>query len=134
MAKVLVVEDEVICSYFISSSLEEVGHEVMTAIQETKAVVIGRSFRPDVLITDWVLQDRESYGGLKVAETLYAEDPKLKIIFVTGMDIDTVTEEAKRLASASMVLSKPVSIDVLISRISEICNTEPPQLSRCNAA
>jgi CheY-like chemotaxis protein len=104
MAKILVVEDEPDALQLLRYSLEELGHEVLGAKNAQVALAIGRSFQPDVLITDYYLQGQ--LNGLDVIEQLRSQNPKLRVILVTGVIKNALTEEIRRLHDVP-VLSKP---------------------------
>src|SRR5215471_10901648 len=95
MSKILVVEDEPDALHVLRYSLEELGHEVLGAKNAQVALAIGRSYQPDVLITDYFLQGQ--LNGLDVIEQLRAANPKLRVILVTGLIKNALTEELRRL-------------------------------------
>jgi CheY-like chemotaxis protein len=107
MAKILVVEDEPDALHLLRYSLEELGHEVLGAKNAQVALAIGRSFQPDVLITDYFLQGQ--LNGLDVIEQLRGANPKLRVILVTGVIKNALTEEIRRLHDVP-VLSKPFDL------------------------
>ena len=111
MQKVLVVDDEHICSYFLGRSLEQEGFEVKTATRGDEAVEIAQDFKPDVLVSDWMLRD--VYSGLDVARLMHRDNPNLKIIFITGMAADALLERADGVPIIE-VMEKPVDIDDLL--------------------
>jgi CheY-like chemotaxis protein len=107
MSRILVVEDEPDALQLLRYSLEELGHEVLGAKNAQVALAIGRSFRPDVLITDYFLQGQ--LNGLDVIEQLRAANPKLRVVLVTGLIKNALTEEIRRLHDVP-VLSKPFDL------------------------
>jgi CheY-like chemotaxis protein len=115
MAKILVVEDEPDALHLLRYSLEELGHEVLGAKNAQVALAIGRSFQPDVVITDYFLQGQ--LNGLDVIEQLRTANPKLKVILVTGLIKNALTEEIRRLHDVP-VLSKPFDLKRLKELIS----------------
>jgi two-component system, response regulator, stage 0 sporulation protein F len=115
MARILVVEDEPEALELLRYSLEELGHEVLGAKNAQVALAIGRSFQPDVLITDYFLQDQ--LNGLDVIEQLRKANPKLRVILVTGLIKNALTEEIRRLHDVP-VLTKPFDLKRLKELIS----------------
>lgn len=115
--KLLIVDDEAICTLFLSSCLEEEGYDVQSAIEGSEALRIGYEFNPDVLITDWML--KEGKDGVEVAEELYARNSNLKIIFITGMASDVIRERAQSMPYAA-VLEKPIDLDEMLGVLKDI--------------
>jgi CheY-like chemotaxis protein len=115
MARILVVEDEPEALELLRYSLEGLGHEVLGAKNAQVALAIGRSFQPDVLITDYYLQDQ--LNGLDVIEQLRTMNPKLRVILVTGLIKNALTEEIRRLHDVP-VLTKPFDLKRLKELIS----------------
>jgi len=78
---VLVVEDEPLCAFNLTSALEEAGHSVVgPACSSGEAIVLARSRRPNVALVDI---DLESEGaGIRLAQKLRAEFD-MQIIFMT---------------------------------------------------
>lgn len=111
MEKVLVVDDEHICSFFLGRALEQEGYQVKTATRGDQAVQMGEEFLPDILISDWMLKD--VYSGLDVARFFHERNPEVRIIFITGMASDALRESAEDLPIHE-VLEKPVDIDDLL--------------------
>ena len=111
MEKILVVDDEHICSYFLGRALEQEGFEVKTATRGDEAVEIARAFRPDILITDWMLRD--VYNGLEVAKLVHELNADLKIIFITGMAAEALRENAEGVPIIE-IMEKPVDIEDLL--------------------
>jgi len=79
---VLVVDDEPSMCEFLRTVLRAAGHQVVTATSAEQAIAKYRVCRPfDVLLTDVVMP---RMSGDELAEHLRADDPKLKVIYLTG--------------------------------------------------
>jgi two-component system, OmpR family, response regulator len=114
MARILVVDDEPVCTYFLSCALGDEGHEVRTSLRGDEAIAIGREFRPDILISDWMLKDQ--YDGLDVGRALTEDNPDLKVIFITGLAEETLRDKANGF-SFLKILEKPVDLDEMITLV-----------------
>lgn len=112
--KVLIVDDEVTCTLFLGAFLEDNGYLVKTAISGTEALEVGEQFKPDILITDWMLKDQTD--GLDVAQSLIAANSSLKVIFITGMAAETLQEKLVGLADYE-IIEKPVELDDILRKI-----------------
>jgi hypothetical protein len=79
---VLVVDDEPSMCEFLRTVLCTAGHQVVTATSADQAIAKYRVCRPfDVLLADVVMP---RMSGDELAERLRADDPNLKVIYLTG--------------------------------------------------
>ena len=104
MANVLIVDDEEVYRTYISDWLAREGHEVRSASNRQEAALVARSFRPDLLIVDFLLKDE--YYGLQVAEAMRELAPELRIIVITGYPSDSLRRDALD-AHVFRVIEKP---------------------------
>jgi DNA-binding response OmpR family regulator len=102
-AKVLVVDDEVVFSELMSVTFKDAGFQVECASTGKRAIEEGRRFKPDLLFCDWQLRDGTT--GLDVAKALRRENPRLKIVVVTGLA--DRAEAALRGFPVSCLIEKP---------------------------
>jgi DNA-binding response OmpR family regulator len=112
MKKVLVIDDEPVCALFLGSALKQEGYDVQVATRADEAILLGNSFHPDFLITDWMLKDAKD--GIDVARTLRVETPGMRIIFITGMSQEMLKKQAHDLEIQAIVV-KPIDIDELVA-------------------
>jgi CheY-like chemotaxis protein len=108
MSRVLVVDDE--CRYRdeLETALRRGGHEVRLAASGRDAIDIGIRYRPDVLITDWMLQN--SIHGLRVAEVLRIVRPSIQTILITGYASCDLRGEAEKVEVFEFV-EKPFHLE-----------------------
>lgn len=110
MIKVLVVEDEARALRVIHRALTRHGYEVHTATNADDAIRIGRTFAPDVVLSDWLLGG--TYDGIYVAETLRAIDSDLALVLFSGLAINALQAAASHL-SPCIFLQKPFGLQQL---------------------
>jgi PAS domain S-box-containing protein len=81
---ILLVEDDVFLASSIRKALSQLGYRVLEAINGNEAVVIWKEHRDEIhlLLTDMVMPG--GMTGLRLAERLLKENPKLKVIYVSG--------------------------------------------------
>jgi len=115
MAKILVVDDEQVCTFFLSCALSDEGHEVRTTLRGDEAIVIGMDFKPDILISDWMLKDQ--CDGLEVGRRLRDNLPELQVIFITGLAEETLREKANGFPFLR-ILEKPVDLEEMLTIVS----------------
>lgn len=115
MARVLVVEDELISALVLASVLEEEGHEVRTAARGEEAISIGKAFHADLLISDWMLPDDRH--GIEVAQVLQQINPALKVIICSGYPVEDLRPLAANLKGVSF-FEKPCDPEEIVAAVS----------------
>ncbi|MCR4583708.1 MAG: response regulator transcription factor [Prevotella sp.] len=111
--KILIVEDELGISRFLSEGLQEEGYETMTASDGAEGLTLFFSTHPDLVLLDWMLP---SMDGIEVCNEIREEDTETPVIFLTARD--TVAETITGLrAGANDYIKKPFSFEELLERI-----------------
>ncbi len=105
--RILVVDDEPTYREYLGRFLCHQGMGVRMAETGMEAIAIGREFRPDVLLLDWML--RSEMQGIEVAAALREELPDLRILLMTGFSTVDVLEEASRMEIEG-ILEKPFAL------------------------
>src|SRR5215469_2112407 len=112
MAAILVVEDEVELCNLIRTKLKAEGHSVLQAFDGTVALRLAETYRPHLVILDWMLPGLD---GLAVCRQL-RQKYVMPIIMLTAR-----TEEIDRVlgleVGADDYISKPFSIRELLARV-----------------
>ena len=80
-AEILVVEDNEEVGHFAETLLSELGHSVTLATSGEEALELTRERQFDVVFSDVVMP---GMGGLRLAEQLAEEKPRLPVILATG--------------------------------------------------
>jgi CheY-like chemotaxis protein len=90
---ILVVEDETAVRELVCSLLAEHGYRVLQADSGVQALEVWNTSkdRIDLVLTDLVMPDQ--LNGRELAERLWIERPKLKIIFTSGYSADVVGKD-----------------------------------------
>jgi PAS domain S-box-containing protein len=90
---ILVVEDEAPVRELVCSVLAGHGYRVLQAESGAGALQIWRDSKEeiDLLLTDLVMPDR--LNGRELAEKLWTERPRLKVIFTSGYSADAVGKD-----------------------------------------
>jgi CheY-like chemotaxis protein len=111
--KVLVVDNEPLVRLGIIVMLRECGWQCIGADGQKGAIqIVDQGFEPDLLITD---QNMDDVTGILLGEDLAQRRPALKILLVSGDDID---EDA--VPSGWRLLAKPFTSSELINKITEL--------------
>lgn len=82
MPLILVVDDNQELLVLMTRLFEQAGYQVISASRGRQGVEAGRSKAPDLAVIDILLPDMM---GQQVAEMLRQDDPKIPLIFVTGV-------------------------------------------------
>jgi len=90
---ILVVEDEALVRELVCDLLAGHGYRILQAESGLKALELWRESNGqiDLLLTDLVMPDR--LNGRELAEKLWAERPRLKVIFTSGYSADVVGKD-----------------------------------------
>ena len=126
---VLVVDDEEDYQRLLSECIAELGYDVRAAGSGRDAIDLGAAMRPDVLVSDWMLQG--SIHGLHVSEILRIIDPSIRTILITGYASPDLEEEARR-ARISSFIEKPfdrVTLQAAVKRAAKKGDPERKMVS-----
>ena len=107
-------EDDLVLGRFLQIGLGRNEHEVRLARTHDQAYSIAPSFRPDVLVADWLLGN--DVDGIEVAQVMRAGLPHLGVILMTGHPCEAVETKAAA-AEISPVLAKPIELAELARAI-----------------
>jgi two-component system cell cycle sensor histidine kinase/response regulator CckA len=115
---ILVVEDEAPVRELVCSFLASHGYRILEADCGAKAIEVWRRDRDkiDLVLTDLVMPDR--MNGRELAEKLWADRPKLKVIFTSGYSADVVGKDFV-LRRGLNYLQKPYHPDRLAMAVRE---------------
>ena len=86
-ARILVVEDNEDVAVFAETLLSELGHTVTRASSGEQALALARKQSFDVVLSDVVMP---GMGGLKLAQSLAVEQPRLPVVLATGYSQEIV--------------------------------------------
>jgi CheY-like chemotaxis protein len=103
---ILLVEDEPPVRELVASILQNYGYNVLQAATGAEAVEVWRNNREKIamLLTDLIMPG--GMNGRELAETLWKEQPQLKVVFTSGYSADIVGKDFK-LESDTNFLQKP---------------------------
>ncbi|MDF1824239.1 MAG: response regulator [Verrucomicrobiales bacterium] len=118
--KILLVDDEAGFTQLLKMNLEKSGDfEVTIENDSTRAVSTARSFLPDIVLLDVVMPGMD--GGDVQAQ--FQSSPELRnvpVIMLTALvDSAELSDGAVAQSGSSIVLPKPVDLDLLLRVIDE---------------
>ena len=113
-ARILVVDDDVVFREATARVLRAAGLEASLAPDHRLALEDLESTRPiDLLITDIVMPDH--VNGVALSRMARMRRPGLKVIYLTGYDIQGVEDEAD-----GLVLRKPIDEGRLVTEVKRV--------------
>lgn len=122
MAKILVVDDELVIRELVSETLALDAHEIRTAGSALEALAQAEAMAPDVVLLDLFMAG--GMNGLEVCERLTRDHPGIRVILLTGARDDAL-RVAGRAAGACAYLTKPFSPLELIEQVEELLECTP---------
>jgi len=126
--RVLVVDDEIPITKFISQYLTLLGYEIQCSNDPRQALELAKSFRPALCIVDI---NMPYVSGPKLFKALKAYDPSIEVILVTAVDDTQMAVNLMRQGAADYLL-KPIQLQDLEQALSKAA--EHRQLLRENVA
>ncbi len=106
MCKVIVAEDHEDLRWLLAKRIEELGHDVLTAVDGRQALEIFEANRDAIVVTDGQMP---RLNGPELLEHIRSVSPKTLIILITG-DIEIGRREARREGGANVVMLKTPDI------------------------
>ena len=107
-ASVLVYEDDAVCAQAFAAALRQAGHTVQITSHFQPALAALEADLPiDILLADVIFPDG-GVNGMALARMALVKRPTLKVMYVTGHDLDGVARSAH-----GPILRKPVPDEAL---------------------
>jgi DNA-binding NtrC family response regulator len=109
MARILVVDDEIVICDVLKEFLTLKGHEVHTALNGQAAIAKVKTERPHIVLLDILMPGMR---GLKVLQDIKRLDPRIAVIMITGVMNKDVAKGAISLGAYDYI-TKPVDFEYL---------------------
>jgi CheY-like chemotaxis protein len=118
MAVILIVEDEVMIRQMAEMTIQDSGHQTLSAGDIAEALLILQSSQPiDALFTDIHLK-KAVLGGCELADLAIKLRPKLRVLYTTG---NFITDKMRELfLDGTNCLPKPYSPTQLNNSVEEL--------------
>jgi len=113
MAKILIIEDEIGISNFLTQGLEEEGYTIEVANNGLLGLELALQQKNDLILLDWMLP---KMSGIEVCQKIREKNNQIPILFLTAKDTIQETIEGFQ-AGANDYIKKPFSFDELLERI-----------------
>ena len=118
MPKVLVVDDSLSVRKVVEKALEGRGLQVLAAASGSEAIEMLERDRPDVVICDVVLPDKDGYQICQYVRS-HAAMGTTPVMLISGIDNGTVQARAAEVRSDE-VMFKPFGVEDLVRRIDRL--------------
>ncbi len=113
MAKILLVEDDLLSSKLVKDWLERQRYQIETAFDGEQAILFLKSYVYDLVILDWELPKQ---SGLEVLKQFRDRGSDTPVLFLTGLSA-TSNKESGLDTGADDYLCKPVDLKELSARV-----------------
>lgn len=113
MKQILIVEDKIGISNFLTQGLKEEGYEIVIANNGESALEIFFNKKVDLILLDWTLP---KITGIEVCKKIREKNNQVPILFLTAKDTIQETIEGLK-AGANDYIKKPFSFEELLERI-----------------
>lgn len=114
---ILVVEDEETIRFFIEQALKVLGYKVLVARNGEEAIEISRENKEIALAVLDVVMPRK--GGREAYEDMHKQDPRLKVLFMSGYSADAIHDSFVVNADVPF-LQKPFGPTILARKVREV--------------
>ncbi len=123
MARILIADDEAVIRMMFRAFLERDGYEVLEAANGNEALAVCRKERPDLIIIDLIMPDKEGIETIMELKQLY---PDLKIIAISGGGRIRAGEYLIIAATfgVDQTLQKPIEREKLLRAVRELLPKE----------
>lgn len=121
MARILVVEDEVLVAMTLCDALQEQGHEVLHAVNGGAALAALEVQRPDLIITDYRMP---RLNGAELIETI-RRDPRwsaLPVLMVSAYPAPSLDAMPR---PAEAFIQKPFTVEALAGAVNALLSPSP---------
>jgi CheY-like chemotaxis protein/predicted regulator of Ras-like GTPase activity (Roadblock/LC7/MglB family) len=132
MPKVLVVDDSLSVRKVVEKALEGRGLQVLAAASGSEAIQMLERDRPDVVICDVVLPDKDGYEICQYVRS-HAAIGATPVLLISGIDNGTVQARAAEVRSDE-VLFKPFGVDDLVRKIDRLLSSRASGSARANSS
>lgn len=116
--RILVVDDNADNRDLIEFLLKQCDAEVVTVSLATEALKILAEFKPDILITDISMPEKDGYwliNQIRIQETDLGKT--IPVIALTGTAMDDISMTG---AGFQFYLRKPIELDALVTAVAEL--------------
>lgn len=119
MASIMIVDDSKFMRNIIRKALESDNHTIINEAENgNDAIEYYKQDKPDIVTMDVTMRGKD---GLDTVNEIISMDPKAKILMISALNKDVMTQNNPEIASkASSFITKPFSKEDLIKKVQEL--------------
>ena len=117
MNNILIIEDDENTLYALTKYFERKKYSVKAASTVQEVLNIIEEFTPDVVISDWMLQ--EELDGVDLVKIISKKFNSIKIIFVTGHSLDEIKKKVGDMNICKFI-SKPFELNTIYTAVKDL--------------
>ncbi len=131
MKRVLIVDDALELGRFLQAALRTMEPPIESVVVPSaeEAMLESSQTRPDLLVTDIRLP---GISGLELVRKIRKRYPDLKVILITGMDVEDLKDQVRQL-EVDALLEKPMSLDGFLSVVACTLGIDMPEKNDAGA-
>ncbi|OGM18937.1 hypothetical protein A2685_01670 [Candidatus Woesebacteria bacterium RIFCSPHIGHO2_01_FULL_37_10] len=122
MAKILVVDDDLILGRLYKSALENDGHEVVTAADGEEGLEKVKSFHPSFILSDIMMPRMDGLTFLKKLKDA-KETKDIPVIVMTNLNDEENAKIAEKDGALKLVLKNEQGPQEVVKLIKEVLNS-----------
>jgi two-component system, cell cycle response regulator len=123
-ARILLIEDHPVHAELACALLRRAGHEVLGASTSSEGIALAKSWRPDLVLCDLVLNGRDATEGTFVVCELKV-DPALEYIPVVAISALDASEEKLIAAGFAGFIPKPIDPERFAAQLARYIPRKP---------
>jgi two-component system OmpR family response regulator len=122
--KILVVDDNKDIALILAKMLRYEGHQVRTADNGMRGLMLCLTFKPDIVVTDL---EMPHMNGFELISAIRAKDPEIKAIYMSAEPDRFLSKlKAETASDGSDWLCKPFRLEQLLGAISGVTQLAMP--------
>ena len=120
--RVLIAEDDALNAAMLRAVIEQLGHQVVHAVDGQRALDLARVCEFDLLMIDGRMPNLDGPAAIAAIRELNGDNAQTPIVAVIGGDADEAEECSQ--AGADVVLRKPVSVAAVARAVADAVAVE----------
>jgi CheY-like chemotaxis protein len=125
MASIVLIDDDPALRSVMRRVLERAGHSVADAEDGVKGIALVERVRPDIVITDLVMPEKEGIETILELRDRFQDLPIIAVSGAEGGEVDGPLVDASMFGAAA-VLAKPFSISDFIEVVERVLKLPSP--------
>lgn len=121
MAKILIIEDDLVLQKALSDYLGSEGFETKTAADGESGLALALAEKPDLILLDIILPKKD---GFEVLRAIRAEEAtkKIPVVLLTNLDSVSDVEKALELGATTYLVKADYKLEEVTAKVKELLN------------